>query len=367
MDSHDRPRPIPRSKFAIELAESSLREFFDDQCPHLAGSITFRVLFSLFPLAIVLTAIFSIVVQITGLQADVVDAIVRNAPLTEDGKESLRDLLDGATGGLSGIGLIGLVGLIWAASGMMSALRVALNLAWDVEEDRPPVQGKAIDVVLVFGVALVVLVSIGLSVGVRVTEAHASEILGELGATSVAVSWLLGVAIPIALAFGVVLFLYRTIPAERPDLRDIWPAAFLVAVLFSLLQNGFGLYLRFFGNYNAVYGSIGAIIAFLFFIYIATNVFLLGAEIGSEWPRVRQKLSRADEPDRDDSSPVSEQIASFLRGLVLRSPAGSENPDRRSESGQTGDGIQDDSRAGSRRGEPSRSSQRGHAKSSKRP
>ena len=111
------------------------------------------MLFSIFPLAIVLTGILGIVVQLTGLQADLVDTIVRNVPVSASGEEQLRSLLEGATSSYSALGLLGVLGLVWAASGMMAAVRVALNAAWDVDEARPFLKGKLIDVGLVFMVA----------------------------------------------------------------------------------------------------------------------------------------------------------------------------------------------------------------------
>ena len=52
------------------------------------------------------------------------------------------------------------------------------------------------------------------------------------------------------------------------------------------MKNGFAIYLRQFGNYDAVYGSLGTVVAFLFFVYISANIMLLGAEMAAEWPRV---------------------------------------------------------------------------------
>ena len=73
----------------------------------------------------------------TGIQADAVDAIVRQRALSASGERRLRRLLEGLTGGYSAFGLLGMAGLIWAASGVMAAVRVALNAAWDVGESRP--------------------------------------------------------------------------------------------------------------------------------------------------------------------------------------------------------------------------------------
>jgi membrane protein len=144
-------------KFVSTLVTRAVAEFLEDDCGHLAAAIAYRVLFSLFPLAIVLAGVFGIVVNVTGTRADVVDLIVRQAPLSHNGDRRLRDLLEGATSSRSAFGLLGIVGIVYAASGMMAAIRTALNRAWDVDEPRPFLKGKLVDVGLILAVGLAAL------------------------------------------------------------------------------------------------------------------------------------------------------------------------------------------------------------------
>ena len=69
-------------------------------------------------------------------------------------------------------------------------------------------------------------------------------------------------------------------------MRDVVAGALVGALLFEALKHGFAFYLRNFTNYDAIYGSLGAAIALLFFVYLAACVLLFGAEIAAEWPRV---------------------------------------------------------------------------------
>jgi membrane protein len=57
-------------------------------------------------------------------------------------------------------------------------------------------------------------------------------------------------------------------------------------VAFEALQYGFSVYVAHLAHYNRVYGPLGAIVAFLFFVYLASSVFLFGAEVASEYPRL---------------------------------------------------------------------------------
>ncbi len=190
---------------------------------------------------------------------------------------------------------------------------MALNEAWDVDEVRPFLRGKLIDIGLVAVVATLALGSLGLTLALRFAGRHASASgVPGLGWAS----WVVGIGVPLVVGFAVVLFLYRVVPAAEVRLRDAWPAALLVAVLLVLAENLFAVYVGNFANYNAVYGSLGAVIAFMFFVYLASELFLLGAEVASEWPRVRASLARGEPPQ--DGPPLGEQVRDALRGLWVR-------------------------------------------------
>jgi membrane protein len=106
---------------------------------------------------------------------------------------------------------------------------------------------------------------------------------------------------------------FVVVPRPHPRLRDVWPGVLLAAVGYELAKRGFTIYLENFGNYSAVYGSLGAVVIFLVFIYIGAMVFLMGAEFAALWPRVR----RGEFDDGEDGTPFGEQIRGFLRGLVF--------------------------------------------------
>jgi membrane protein len=298
-------RAFRRRDFAARLLRRSLAEFAQDQCSQHAASIAYHVLFSLFPLAIVLAGASSLVLHATGSRAQVVDTIVRNLPLSASGASDIRGLLLGATSSTAGLGLIAIIGLIYSASGMMTAVRTALNQAWDVQQPRPFLKGKLVDLGLVLAVATLGLGSLALTIAARFLSAHA--------ALPGWASWAASVLIPLALAFGTSLFLYRIIPAADVRVRDAWPAALFVAVLLVVLQNLFALYVGNFAHYNAIYGSLGAVIAFMFFVFLAAQLFLLGAEIASECPRVRDELER--DGAAQNGQPLVSQIRAALRGL----------------------------------------------------
>ena len=314
-------RPYSRRAFVGRVVERAARDFLDDACPQIAASIAYRVIFALFPLAIVLTAVSGIVLRTTGSQEDVVDAIVDNMPLSADGQEQMSSLLTGATSGLAGLGLLGLIPLVWAATGLMGAIRFALNRAWDVSQRRPFVQGKAFDVLFVAVAFLLLVLSLGLSVGTSMAERYATDAVEWIGLDAGLVTWLFGRLTPFLLALVAVFAAYRLLPATTPPARHVLPAAAAVALGFTVMQSLFGLYLTYVRDFNALYGSLGAVIAFLYFVYLAANMFLFGAEVAAEIPRTRTELERQTTTATEDGRPFREQIWNALRSLVVRDDA----------------------------------------------
>ena len=192
-------------------------------------------------------------------------------------------------GGAGALGLLGLIGVIWSASGMMAAVRTALNMAWDTEARRPFIRGKIVDLALVGGVFLVTGATVGLTVAASIIRRSAASLphalrgLEQLAGTA---AWLAVVAASIALLFAIFAFLYRVVPAVPTRMRGIWPGALAAAVGFEGLQYGFSAYLSFFGHYNKVYGTARRRRRVHVLRLPRRMVFLFGAEIASEYPRL---------------------------------------------------------------------------------
>ena len=126
----------------------------------------------------------------------------------------------------------------------------------------------------------------------------------------------LGDVLPFVFGGGVILFLYCVLPMHRQRPRDVWPGVVVAVLLIALLREGLELYFEHLANFGALYGSLGALMALLLFVYAAAMVLLFGAEFASEWIRL---------PDHDDE--VSGEVRE-LRGRARRL-AGRMRPARR--------------------------------------
>ena len=90
---------------------------------------------------------------------------------------------------------------------------------------------------------------------------------------------------------AVVLFLYRVLPWPRPKVREIWPGAVVAAALISLTRGALELYFEYLADLGALYGSLGALMALLIFVYAVSLILVFGAEYASEWSRLPDKDS----------------------------------------------------------------------------
>jgi membrane protein len=289
--------PVARAgRRALRLVAATVSGYFDDRGPQLSAAIAYFALFAVFPLTILLVAAFGLVAGEGAARGEVIDFVMRNVPLRDEGRNDLQAALREVTSNAEAFGLVGIAGLIFSASGLMGALRHALSRAFDVEEQRPPLLGKLLDIALVLAVGLVAAVSLSLTVVTRFAVTL-SPWLGELA--------------PLTLVTTVCALLYRFVPARRVRWRQCLPGALLAGLGYEAVKTGFAFYLDEFATYGAVYGSIATVIAFMFFVFLTANVFILGAELAAAWPHVH------GEPDRDpDPRPLRERVRALVRSAT---------------------------------------------------
>ncbi len=308
-----------------QLIEQGVGDFFRDGMPQRAAAISFYALFSIFPLAILSVAVLGLVVNDDQARTRVIAFLLDNLPLTEDGgRRQLQRLLTQVTQDVAGFSALGVATLLFAASGVMAAIRHGLNAAFNTSDARPPVQAKLWDFVMVLVFGVLVTASLALTLADEITSTISRGVNDVIpGAGGVIAELLInaGRVVPIALAVLVFAGLFRLVPSTRPRLRDIWPGVLVAAIGYELAKTGFAIYLTQFANYGAVYASLGSIIAFLVFVFIAANVALLGAEFASLWPRVHR-----GEFDAPPGPPFPVQLWGFVRGLFVRQD--DDQPDR---------------------------------------
>jgi len=156
----------------------------------------------------------------------------------------------------------------------------AMNAAYDVVEGRPIWKRFPLSIFYTVGIAGMLLAAAALMVlGPQVME----WLAGQIGMQEFVVTlWtiLRWPLIVILLMFAVAL-MYYVMPDVEQKFRFITPGSVLAVVVWIVASLGFGYYVKTFADYNAMYGSIGAIIVLLLYFYISAAVLLLGAEMNA--------------------------------------------------------------------------------------
>lgn len=182
---------------------------------------------------------------------------------------------------------LGMLGMLWVASAAFDALIEALNIAYDMKDDRPFWKTR----LLALGLAGISggLFLGGLAVimvGPRFGDRLASklEIPQAFVAMWPALHWTLAIGFTV---LGVEL-IYFLAPRFKPRFVDTLPGAVLTVVAWLGLSSLLGVYFRHFANYSRTYGTLGGFIAFMIWFQWTSFAMLVGAEINSELSKARK-------------------------------------------------------------------------------
>jgi membrane protein len=260
-------------------------EFVDDRAHRPAAQIAFYGALSSIPLALLLVATFGLVVDDAEVRAQVIDTVFAYIPLANaEDRGVLERALTASLASAGRLGILSILLLVAAASGIMSSLRNAINVAWDLEGSPPLVRRKALDLALVLGGVFVLALS--LSVALPHQAAERLDPGRSDASLAAALLELVGEVVPYAFTALVILFLYRALPMERPRVRDIWPGAIVAALLLAAVKGALEVYFEYFADFGALYGPLGALMALLIFSFGSAIALVFGAEFASEWSRL---------------------------------------------------------------------------------
>ena len=241
-----------------------------------AAQIAYYLLFATFPFLLSLASLMAflpipdLMERLLRLLADIVPPAA--AELMRNSVERL------VTRQRSGLLSIGLIVAVWAAANAVESFMQGLNRVHGVREHRAFWKTRGIAILLAVGVSsFAVLGLLALWFGSQVSHWWAAR--GGLGPLPVQVwdvaRW------PLVLGFLIVAVdqLYFIGPATRERWRWVTPGAVVAVLGWMAASLGFSAYVRHFGSYNATYGSIGAVIILLTWMYLTAFLILLGAEI----------------------------------------------------------------------------------------
>jgi membrane protein len=295
--------PVAENLGLVDFFKLTYNEMNEDHVMAFAGNLTYKGLFATFPFFTFLLSLLGLF-NATDLVNTMVDKLSGVAP------QSATKFIEGQLLGITQSqaesaftfgAIISILLALWGVSGAFRSVMEAMNVMYEVEEDRPfwKVYGLSIFMslaVIVLLVGALVLVIFGESIGVRVADLVG---LGAVFATLWSIVQWPVVALVVLFAFALI---YYFAPAAKQRFRWISPGSILAFVFWLIFSLLFSLYASIAGSYNETYGSLAGVIILMLYVYYSALIMLIGAEINQviEWhiPGGKNEGEKVPEDDR---------------------------------------------------------------------
>ena len=259
------------------IVRSTVTDFIDDELPTYASALAFQLFFSLFPFLLFLIALIGV------LDAQpIFDWLHQQAELVlpRDALGLVDPVIAQLQTQQAGLFSIGILLALWISSAVVRSTMAAMNRAYGVADGRPAWKLVPLSLLYTVAIAAALLLAAALMViGPQAMNWLAMRVGLE---ETVVLLWAwLRWPLAVLMLVLVVAAVYYLAPDVDQEFRFITPGSILAVVVWIAASLGFGYYAQNFADYNATYGSIGAIIVFLLYLYISSAVLLLGAELNA--------------------------------------------------------------------------------------
>ena len=283
-------RPPSWTQRAVLIFRRAFVAAYENNCFGLAKGVAYSGLLAFFPVLTTLTAILvqsnalSVSKMLASLIFDVVPPGTEQLVLynfTERGQRPVSLLI------------VATLLALWAASGVMASLMQGFQVAYRIEQGRPFLKQRAMAILLVIFVAVPIVAASGLIVFGARTERLVFTSVGLLQGEQQLQGWvsLLGRLLRFTVALGSIVcstaLLYYIGPNRSNRLRQVLPGAAVATALWWGATTCFGWYVRNIANYNVLYGSIGAVVALLVWMYLLSVIALYGCEYNAQRERMQ--------------------------------------------------------------------------------
>lgn len=265
---------LSTKQFFLELKQA----ISDDNVFNGAAALGFYLTLALFPAIILLMALIPYL-PIDRVDEAIMDLLEQALPQEAYGmvERVVSDVASDRRGGLLSFGILG---TLWAASTGMYGTMQQLNITYDVKEGRSFIRGRATALMLSVLFCLLVLAAFSLIVFGGIVQ---DWIGNRLGFSDVLLMFFTGfrwVVIVLALLLGFAI-IYRYGPNVEQQFSFITPGSAFGVTMLIVSSLGFAIYTSNFADYSATYGSLGAMIILMLWLYIVGLVILVGSEINA--------------------------------------------------------------------------------------
>jgi len=296
---------IPRTERLglVDFFKLTFKEVGEDHISAFAGNLTYKALFAIFPFLTFLLSLLGLF-SATSLVTDMIDYLsgILSQPAVDLIKQQLLPLTKNQAESAFTFGAIISIALaLWGVSGAFRSIMEAMNVMYEVEEDRPAWKMYGISIFISLAVILLMLTAFGIVIFGGSVGGGLAAFIGLKGVFTTVwtiVQWPI-VACIVLFTFAIIYFFA---PAAKQKFRWISPGAFLAFAFWLLFSLAFSWYVSNFGSYGATYGSLAGVIILMLYIYYSSFIMLLGAEMNQviEWhiPGGKDEGEKIPEEDR---------------------------------------------------------------------
>ena len=263
-----------------ELIKKTASETIEDNVLGTAAEVAYNFFFSLFPLILFTAPLLSLLGDKRQIVSDLLSRLSQVVPA--DAFSLLSRVVNDIVFAENAPGLISIGALLaaWSGSNIFTAFIEALDTAYDVKDGRPWWKKRLLALAVLVGWALILtIVTAILLAGDNI--AHYAQ--NELGLGTVAIQAWSVLQFPIAVLLLLALFflMYWVLPFVKQDKKQILVGSVVATIMFLAATLIFRLYIQHFPP-NKVYGTVGAVMVLLTWMYVISVVILVGGELNSE-------------------------------------------------------------------------------------
>ncbi len=278
----------PRTGAWPTLKKAAL-EFNEDHMTDWAAALTYYGLLSLFPALIAMVSVVGIFGDPETTTRSITDIVTQLGPSTA--ADTFSGPIQSITEHRSAAGVLFFVGLgaaLWSASGYIGAFMRAANVIWETPEGRGFLKLRPLQLaVTLLLIVLFALVALSLVLTGPVVEAVGDSV--GVGSTAQTVWDIAKWPVLLGVLIFMVGILYFTSPNVKvPGFRWITVGGVIAVLAWILASAGFAFYVANFGSYDKTYGSLGAIVTLLVWVWISNLALLFGMELNAERERSRE-------------------------------------------------------------------------------
>ncbi|MCE5270092.1 YihY/virulence factor BrkB family protein [bacterium] len=263
-----------------------------DNALFLASGVAFNLLVSAIPLMLIIFSIGGFVFHTSSELWDKTVLYIQG--LIPVSSERIINNTQALIRDRAWLGILGVVGVAFTATRLFATLRTVLDVVFEADRTRGVLHGKAFDFAMLFLLGLVLILSNllltfipGLARMNQVFSGNLPTVEAFLGSGPVTVFG------TFCLTLVLLFFTYRLFPSRKVSTGTSWTASLIASSVIELTKHAYRYYIGLYPGINRVYGTLGAILALIFWFYLTALVYVMAAEVALIRHRRREAMSLA--------------------------------------------------------------------------